>query len=62
MTHAKETKHAEETHHVRQPSLRDASIDRWRRHYERDRRAFERTHDRPPQTHYELARWLAEKP
>jgi len=54
--------HANETHDARRPPSRDATIDRWRRHYQRDRRAFERTHGRAPQTHYELARWLAEEP
>jgi len=41
---------------------RNVAIDRWRRHYDRDRRAFERVHGRPPATHYELAHWLAGAP
>jgi len=52
--------HAEKMHAAPQRPPHDASIDRWRRHYERDRRAFERSHGRAPQTHYELARWLAD--
>ena len=39
---------------------RQVAIDRWRRHYDRDRREFERVHGRPPATHYELSRWLGD--
>jgi hypothetical protein len=38
---------------------RNVAIERWRRHYDRDLRAFQRVHGRPPATHYELAHWLA---
>ncbi len=49
----------EETHATAHRPERTLVIDRWRRHYERDRRAFERIHGRPAATHYELAEWLA---
>ncbi len=45
----------------RTPFVEPLVIDRWRRQYERDRRAFERMHGRAPATHYELAGWLAHK-
>jgi hypothetical protein len=54
--------HADDTHKGPRHVARDPAIDRWRCHYERDRREFERAHGRPPANHYELARWLSNAP
>jgi len=52
----------DDVHLPMQRPERSVAIDRWRRHYDRDRRAFERVHGRPPTTHHELAHWLASAP
>jgi hypothetical protein len=54
--------HTDDTHGPQRRRSKDPWIDRWRRHYERDRRAFERAHGRAPTNHYELARWLSNAP
>jgi hypothetical protein len=53
---------ADDRHSPARRPERNVAIDRWRRHYDRDRRAFEDVHGRLPETHYELALWLASAP